>query len=321
MHDLQYRLFNVFYSLFSFQRSDPFFSRVGAAGGLFDDLDGARSSHTTTFSTGNGSTIHITRTVIGGDGSVRREMRFRTPNAEPSRPTARVPPNTRSAPPSQAPPTSTTSEARGQPDGASSVPPDSTTNTNNSAKPPTPSTPTSSRRKAGKHRHDDLVCNRMTHFHAYQLVVPGAGASPNYTSPTQSSTRRSAGVGAPASPQNNVRIQPSQRNGSHSSRPRPGNHRRRQANSSSDERQQMQLIQCPLCSRSFEKHVIEVHAANCEGRPEDIPEVVTIGDDELLPNVSSSAAAAKVECPICNQAYDQKDIEQHASVCGEEVYV
>ena len=152
MHDLQYRLFNVFYSLFSFQRSDPFFSRVGAAGGLFDDLDGARSSHTTTFSTGNGSTIHITRTVIGGDGSVRREMRFRTPNAEPSRPTARVPPNTRSAPPSQAPPTSTTSEARGQPDGASSVPPDSTTNTNNSAKPPTPSTPTSSRRKAGKYR-------------------------------------------------------------------------------------------------------------------------------------------------------------------------
>jgi len=277
--------------------SDPFFSRVGAAGGLFDDLDGARSSHTTTFSTGNGSTIHITRTVIGGDGSVRREMRFRTPNTEPSRPTARVPPNTRSAPPSQAPPTSTTSEARGQPDGASSVPPDSTTNTNNSAKPPTPSTPTSSRRKAG------------------------AGASPNYTSPTQSSTRRSAGVGAPASPQNNVRIQPSQRNGSHSSRPRPGNHRRRQANSSNDERQQMQLIQCPLCSRSFEKHVIEVHAANCEGRPEDIPEVVTIGDDELLPNVSSSAAAAKVECPICNQAYDQKDIEQHASVCGEEVYV
>ena len=151
-------------------RSDPFFSRVGAAGGLFDDLDGVRSSHTTTFSTGNGSTIHITRTVIDGDGSVRREMRFRTPNTEPSRPTARVPPNTRSAPPpSQAPPTSTTSEARGQPDGASSVPPDSTTNTNNSAKPPTPSTPTSSRRKAGKYCLN-LVCSWMTHFHAYRVV-------------------------------------------------------------------------------------------------------------------------------------------------------
>ena len=80
----------------------------------------------------------------------------------------------------------------------------------------------------------------------------------------------------------------------------------------------MQLIQCPLCSRSFEKHVIEVHAANCEGRPEDLPEVVTIGDDEIP---QSSSNISKVECPICNQAYDRKDIEQHASVCGEEVYV
>ena len=144
--------------------------------------------------------------------------------------------------------------------------------------------------------------------------VLGPGASPNYASPTQSSARRSAGVGAPASPQNNVRIQPSQRNG-HASRPRPGHTRRRPNNSSNEEsRQQMQLIQCPLCSRSFEKHVIEVHAANCEGRPEDIPEVVTIGDDEPQ-NV------AKVECPICNQAYDQAEIEQHAANCGEEVYV
>ena len=78
----------------------------------------------------------------------------------------------------------------------------------------------------------------------------------------------------------------------------------------------MQLIQCPLCSRSFEKHVIEVHAANCEGRPEDIPEVVTIGDDDLPPPPNP-----KVECPICNQAYDQSEIEQHAANCGEEVYV
>ena len=71
------------------------------------------------------------------------------------------------------------------------------------------------------------------------------------------------------------------------------------------------MIQCPLCSRSFEKNVIEVHAANCEGRKEDIPEVVTIGDE---PEV-------KVECPICNQSYDQQDIEQHAANCGEEVFV
>ena len=67
--------------------------------------EGRGSNHTTTFTTGNGNTIHITRTVIGGDGSVRREMRFRTPaavpsNAEPNpRPTARVQPTSRPPPP------------------------------------------------------------------------------------------------------------------------------------------------------------------------------------------------------------------------------
>jgi hypothetical protein len=31
--------------------------------------------------TGDGGTVHITKTMIGEDGSVRREMRFRTPSA------------------------------------------------------------------------------------------------------------------------------------------------------------------------------------------------------------------------------------------------
>ena len=54
---------NFFYvkSSFSFFRSDPFFSR--GHGSLFDDLDSLHS-HTTTFSNGNGNTIHITRTVL-----------------------------------------------------------------------------------------------------------------------------------------------------------------------------------------------------------------------------------------------------------------
>ena len=30
---------------------------------------------------GEGGTVHITKTIIGGDGSVRREMRFRTQSA------------------------------------------------------------------------------------------------------------------------------------------------------------------------------------------------------------------------------------------------
>jgi len=322
--------------------SDPFFSRLNGGSSLFDDLidgaqtsnnDGRRSNHTTTFTTGNGNTIHITRTVIGGDGSVRREMRFRTPaapsNAEPNpRPTARVQPTSR--PP---PPNNTSNSQRGQPDGAAATEPDSsasgTTSTNPaaSAAPPTSkppsgqqasgaSTPTSSRRRGG------LASN----------------SSPNYASPTQNSSRRSAGVGAPAStsPSHNaggatstsanhatssVRIQPTQRNSHGGGR---GRRRARDSQSyNSGGPQPKQLIQCPLCSRSYEKHVIEVHAANCEGRPEDIPEVVTIGDEPEPQIISGSGfmSSSKVECPICNQGYDQTDIEQHAASCGEEVYV
>ena len=297
-------------------RSDSFFGSS-----LFDDLvDGhhrgaagvgqngtgndGRTSHTT-FSTGNGNTIHITRTVIGGDGSVRREMRFRTPNAEPQpRPTARVPPTYRPPPTSETPPSS---ESRGQPDGAASTQEQPTSTT--SAKPPSgPSTPSSTASSRNPR-------------------------TPSYASPTLSSSRRSAGVGAPdsstpgvptptASPSrsSNVRNPQTQRNGYHrssrahqsgTSRTRRPDFGTGRPNSSTTQ----QLVQCPLCSRSFDKNVIEVHASSCEGRPEDVPEVVTITDDEPI------QTNPKVECPICNQSYDQKDIEQHAASCGEEVYV
>ena len=302
-----------------FSRSDPFFSR-GGHGTLFDDLDGFHS-HTTTFSNGNGNTIHITRTVIGEDGSVRREMRFRSPNSSsseatkrptnkeqfwdaPKRPTARVSPNVK--PTGNGTTTnneSANSEARGQPDGASAAAPD-ITNINTPSKPP-PNTTT--------HRRPQV----------------GGGASPRYASPTQSSNSRSRGTGVGSSSpsrtpstnnaSNNVRVQPTQR-GPVSSRPRAGATRRRPHNNSDHGGPQPKhLIQCPLCSRSFEKHVIELHAANCEGKPEDVPEVVTIPDDE--PTSGPTNRSNKVECPICNQAYDQSEIEAHAANCGEEVYV
>ena len=280
--------------------------------------------------------------MVGEDGSVRREMRFRTPNSEhhqpqpqaTKRPTARVSPNvkvtsTSSASPGNHPTSS--SESRGQPDGAAAAPEVA----NNTPSKPPPST----------HR---------------RTTQSGGGASPRYASPTQSSSRRGVGVGASsgsassvtvgpasrspvASPASrtttssipnasNVRVQPTQRGGGGptSSRPRVGASRRRsshQSNSSagpsaSDIPQPMQLIQCPLCSRSFEKHVIELHAANCEGKPEDVPEVVTIPDDDLpTPSSRSRQENSKVDCPICDQAYDQSEIEAHAANCGEEVYV
>ena len=57
----------------------PFFGG-GFGASIFDDmLEGASS--TTTYQTGEGRTVHITRTVIGGDRRVKRAMRFRTPSA------------------------------------------------------------------------------------------------------------------------------------------------------------------------------------------------------------------------------------------------
>lgn len=64
----------------------PFlFSNFGGAGNnVFDDvIDNGKKSdiRTTVFTTNNEGTVHITRTVIGSDGKVQREMRFRTPSA------------------------------------------------------------------------------------------------------------------------------------------------------------------------------------------------------------------------------------------------
>jgi hypothetical protein len=99
---------------------------------IFDDLPAGSSSSSTTFLTGDGGTVHITRTVIGGDGSVRREMRFRTPsvsrvedgyrqetrsrlNRQQSHPNTTQAPTGRPRAPSRSAPQR---ESRGEPDGA-----------------------------------------------------------------------------------------------------------------------------------------------------------------------------------------------------------
>ena len=78
---------------------------------------------------------------------------------------------------------------------------------------------------------------------------------------------------------------------------RQSSHRSNSSGSSaSDIPKPMQLIQCPLCSRSFENQVIELHSANCNGKPE---EVVTIPDDDLpRPSSRSRKENSKVACPI-----------------------
>jgi len=47
----------------------------------FERLPSKTCTSSTTYKTGEGGTVHITKTVIGEDGRVTREMRFRTPSA------------------------------------------------------------------------------------------------------------------------------------------------------------------------------------------------------------------------------------------------
>eukprot|EP00088_Acartia_fossae_P001625 TRINITY_DN10648_c0_g1_i5.p1 TRINITY_DN10648_c0_g1~~TRINITY_DN10648_c0_g1_i5.p1 ORF type:complete len:518 (-),score=115.90 TRINITY_DN10648_c0_g1_i5:117-1670(-) len=75
--------FNIFPQTRSTRSGDifdsPFFS-ASFGNDIFDNMVNNGGVSTTTYQTGDGGTVHITRTVIGGDGSVRREMRFRTPS-------------------------------------------------------------------------------------------------------------------------------------------------------------------------------------------------------------------------------------------------
>ena len=58
--------------------SHPFFRSSGT---IFSDLSNGSSSTTSTHTSGEGVPIIIKKTVTGGDGSIRMEMRFRSPSA------------------------------------------------------------------------------------------------------------------------------------------------------------------------------------------------------------------------------------------------
>jgi len=262
---------------------------------IFDDLPtGARTS-STTYQTGDGGTVHITRTVIGGDGSVRREMRFRTPSASrmmddgdrqegwsrvrrqqapqqhaAQTPTGRPRTQSRSAP---------QRERRGEPDGAATQ-------------------------------------ERSTHTHKHHQHQPSKTKTPsceNSSWHTNSEPNPSfAGNSRPArqgNKMNDLTNQPKpspprarQRNRSHvrqrepSSRKEP--ERRERSCSATRYNGVNTMVPCPLCDKDFPKFLIEDHAASCPGAP-------PVSPTHYLP------------CPICRDTYPPSLIERHAATCGE----
>ena len=203
----------------------PFFTgRVRVGGSLFDDiLDAGSSTSTTTYQSGDGGTVHITRTVIGGDGSVRREMRFRTPStsrAEEGRERAREEERSRlrrqqsepdggatasrGTPPTGRPRATThsntpTREKRGEPDGAAAKKPDPQPPPINRATHPThPSTSnhassptTSSSRRTRMPSRDQAGTTKTAPSPPPSYAPPAPPEdTPSYQKQTESSSRR-----------------------------------------------------------------------------------------------------------------------------------
>ena len=200
----------------------PFFTgRVRVGGSLFDDiLDAGSSTSTTTYQSGDGGTVHITRTVIGGDGSVRREMRFRTPSSsraedglrareeersrlrrQQSEPDGGA--TTRGTPPTGRPRATThsstpTREKRGEPDGAAKKPEPQPPPVNRATHPTHPSTsnhtssPTTSSSRRTRMPSRDRAATTKTAPSPPPSYAPPAPPedTPSYQKQTESSSRR-----------------------------------------------------------------------------------------------------------------------------------
>lgn len=320
-------------------QSHPFFNG-GLGGNMFGDvmdgsnaLNGATTS-TTTYQSGDGGTVHITRTVIGGDGSVRREMRFRTPSStradeerssrssRPENPAQSQsgrnvdkdsPPHPTSTPPTGRPRAATASttnppcsERRGQPDGASKVSPDPGTSSSSTSTP----SPRTSRRSTM-----DGASSRR----------PGGGAVPAYQQPTAASksrqqqgsqdmtghyqgsqNRRPSRTRPDAKEANTTTTDSAMAAPKHRRARVPPSNARRGTGVGSDasvSRKPTQHVQCPLCGKNYAKSVIEVHAAGCEGRYE----ADRVDMEERM-----------VPCPLCSRQFAADRIEAHAANCGDE---
>jgi len=251
---------------------------------IFDDLPAGTTTCSTTFKTGDGGTVHITRTVIGGDGSVRREMRFRTPSSsrgpgdeedvwsrqsrvrrqhsEPDgRPRARQP--SRSAP---------QMERRGEPDGA----PGSRSTYSSSHQHQKPSRRTSDNGWSDVHHRQQQQHQQQHHgHHQQQQQCESSQPQP----PSRSRQRHRSHV-----------------------RQRESSGVRREARRRERSCDGTGTMYCPMCDGKFATSLIEEHAASCGGN---------------LP----MSPTRHVPCPICTENFPHNLIERHAATCGEGVPV
>jgi len=273
---------------------------------IFDDLPAGTSSSSTTFLTGDGGTVHITRTVIGGDGSVRREMRFRTPSTSrvddtgfrqegrnrtnrqhshedfppsgPGRPRG----TSRSAP---------QRERRGEPDGAASP--------QGRAHRPSSHTQHSQHNQHPHHSHHSHPTTHSCENSSWSSSQSAGQKHADRPPPHRGRSRDRAQESEPSTfrGRQGHRSQARQRE-----EPNIRDTGRRERSCSARRaapQTPLNTISCPLCDKEFPKSLIEDHASECQGVPSQ-------------PNFT-----AGVSCPICREAFPSNAIERHAATCGE----
>ncbi|XP_031243476.1 short transient receptor potential channel 2 isoform X1 [Mastomys coucha] len=116
-------------------------------------------------------------------------------------------------------------------------------------------------------------------------------------------------------PLSNSSSQPTRRG---TGRPRQRQHR---PQTKSDDSGVLATGQCPICAGSFSIETLPRHAATCGESPSPQPaSPASSSSSESVLWVSSpesSPPPSWVQCPICELQFLAREIEEHASVCGE----
>ena len=284
---------------------------------LFDDLmDNSPGVSTTTFTTNDGNTVHITRTVIGDDGSVRREMRFRTPNSDERKAHRKASADvTGSTRPKQSSADSTTSTPRTRSQSASRA-----ASFSYGSRQPQPH-----HQPSHNNRYSDVSANNSNlngesshhrHSHQRRTASPHRSASsvsgsssrgqpdgapssprrrgvPNYQQPTISSFRKTTGV----SP-DDVAM--------HSASPRTARHQMSSSSSSGGDPTVSSSTATPTRSSSN----VGARPRQSSGRVGGGPSKRRPGATPTTPNLTRL-----IQCPLCGKNFARNVIEVHAASC------
>ncbi len=324
-----------------------------ASRSLFDEdlVDGA-NVQTTTFTSdhgpGRGVTVHITRTVVGDDGSVRKEMRFRTESDNKENKKKHSIDNDSKGKKSNSKPTAARFESRAQSTSSSSLSSGVEDMAMDSSPPRqrqqnqqqsqrgrgTKQHPSTSRSKSAfsfpsssstqRPSNNNLPPQsssklRSNKEESARNKIPKATSpplSPSYLQPTVSSLKKtnSNNSSCSSSSSSGVPIRATKDNHKQTTNV-PKNPPSKKANNN--------MVQCPICNKKLDKSLMQAHAAYSHGRTNENNPQKNLSDRRSRSSSRSRRSIKCVDCPICKRSFSRAEVERHAASCGvdQEIYV